>query len=45
MKIKEHIFTAIHKITKDNLVLSDFEEDWDEVTPFILNKSKKSLIK
>ncbi|CAK56692.1 unnamed protein product (macronuclear) [Paramecium tetraurelia] len=44
-KIKEHTFQALMKITKDSLILSDFEEDWEEIKPFIMNKSKNQIVK
>ncbi|CAD8084491.1 unnamed protein product [Paramecium sonneborni] len=45
LKVKEHTFQTLLKITKDALIISDFEEDWEEITPFILNRSKKQIVK
>jgi hypothetical protein len=44
-KIKEKAVLAVSKITNDPIALSDFEEDWEEITPILMNKSKKTAIK
>lgn len=44
-KIKEKAVLAVSKITNDPITLSDFEEDWEEITPILMNKSKKTTIK
>lgn len=44
-KIKEKAVLAVSKITNDPIALSDFEEDWEEITPILMNKSKKTTIK
>ena len=45
MKFKEHFFAAVQKVAKDFLIATDFEEDWEEITPFIMNRSKKQIVK
>ena len=36
---------AVSKVTNDPILLSDFEEDWEEITPILLNKPRKTSIK
>ncbi|CAD8099247.1 unnamed protein product [Paramecium primaurelia] len=45
IKFKEKAIQAVSKVTNDPILLSDFEEDWEEITPIILNKSRKTTIK
>ncbi|CAK92151.1 unnamed protein product (macronuclear) [Paramecium tetraurelia] len=44
-KFKEKALQAVSKITNDPILLSDFEEDWEEITPILLNKPRKTAIK
>ncbi|CAD8101403.1 unnamed protein product [Paramecium primaurelia] len=44
-KFKEKAMQAVGKVTNDPILLSDFEEDWEEITPILMNKPKKTTIK
>ncbi|CAD8123652.1 unnamed protein product [Paramecium sonneborni] len=44
-KFKEKAMQSVSKVTNDPILLSDFEEDWEEITPILMNKPKKTTIK
>ncbi|CAD8195426.1 unnamed protein product [Paramecium octaurelia] len=44
-KFKEKAMQAVSKVTNDPILLSDFEEDWEEITPILLNRPRKTTIK
>ncbi|CAD8114187.1 unnamed protein product [Paramecium sonneborni] len=44
-KFKEKAMQAVSKVTNDPILLSDFEEDWEEITPILLSKPRKTAIK
>ncbi|CAK58942.1 unnamed protein product (macronuclear) [Paramecium tetraurelia] len=44
-KFKEKAMQAVSKVTNDPILLSDFEEDWEEITPILLNRPRKTIIK
>lgn len=44
-KFKEKAMITVGRVANDPILLSDFEEDWEEITPILMNKPKKTQIK
>jgi hypothetical protein len=44
-KFRERAIASIAKLSNDPILVTDFQEDWDEITPIILGKSNRHIIR